>query len=177
MTAPIVIKLGGRALEREETIPELGSELRSLGAPVILIHGGGGEVSEWCRRLGIEPRFAGGRRITDAATLDVVVAVLCGLANKRLVARLRSQGLDAFGAAVAEEDLVVSGGARQLGGELEAGAMAEEIRDVAERSHLARDRARESRRNVTERVDRDPADEVEVFLALGILDSRAASRD
>jgi acetylglutamate kinase len=54
-------------------------------------------VSEWCERLAITPRFADGLRVTDPATLEVATAVLAGLANKRLVARLRAAGIDALG--------------------------------------------------------------------------------
>jgi acetylglutamate kinase len=102
VTAPIVIKLGGRALEREESTFELARALTDLGGPAILIHGGGAELSEWCGRLGIEPRFISGRRVTDPATLEVATAVLAGLANKRLVARLRGAGLDAIGLAAVD---------------------------------------------------------------------------
>lgn len=126
MTAPIVIKLGGRALEREETILELARELTDLGGPAILIHGGGAELSEWCSRLGIEPRFVSGRRVTDRPTLEVATAVLAGLANKRLVARLRGAGLDAIGLAA------VDGGIAEAVPHAESEALGEvgEIRGV-----------------------------------------------
>ena len=99
-TAPVVVKIGGRAFDGPETFAALAADVRSLvagGRRVVIVHGGGAEVSEWCARLGLEPRFEGGRRVTDRATLDVVVAVLAGLANKRLVARLRVAGVDAAG--------------------------------------------------------------------------------
>ena len=94
--APIVIKIGGRALEGAAR-DLFARELATLGAPVVLVHGGGAEVSAWSARLGIEPRFHDGLRVTDAATLDVVTAVLGGLENKRWVALLQSQGVDATG--------------------------------------------------------------------------------
>ena len=99
-TAPVVVKIGGRAFETPAAFHELAADLEGLvaaGRRMVLVHGGGAEVSEWSGRLGIEPRFEGGRRVTDPATLDVVVAVLAGLANKRLVARLRAAGVDAAG--------------------------------------------------------------------------------
>jgi acetylglutamate kinase len=93
----IVIKIGGRALETGRAADELAGELAVLSGEVVLVHGGGSEVSAWCERLGIEPRFENGLRVTDAATLEVAAAVLAGLANKRLVAGLRARGVDAVG--------------------------------------------------------------------------------
>jgi acetylglutamate kinase len=96
-SAPIVIKLGGRALEGAGAARELASEVARLSGDVILVHGGGVEVTEWCTKLGIAPRFFEGLRVTDPETLEVAVAVLSGLANKRLVATLRAAGVDAVG--------------------------------------------------------------------------------
>ena len=96
--APLVVKLGGRALETPEALRELAADLAAL-APVVLVHGGGAEVSTWSEKLGFAPRFSNGRRVTDAGTLEVATAVLAGLSNKRLVARLREAGVDAVGLA------------------------------------------------------------------------------
>jgi len=94
---PVVVKLGGRALETPGAGAQLADDLAALRGRVLLVHGGGAELSDWCRRLGLEPRFVDGLRVTDAATLEVAVAVLAGLANKRLVALLRAGGVDALG--------------------------------------------------------------------------------
>ncbi len=94
---PIVVKIGGRALESPGAIRELASELAARLNGVVMVHGGGAEVGAWCDRLGIPARVVDGLRATDAATLEVVAAVLAGLANKRLVASLRAAGLDAVG--------------------------------------------------------------------------------
>ena len=95
---PVVVKLGGRSLEAPGALDELSAELATL-PDAVLVHGGGRDVSDWCARAGLESRFAGGLRVTANATLEVAVAVLAGLANKRLVARLRHTGLDAVGLA------------------------------------------------------------------------------
>jgi acetylglutamate kinase len=96
--APLnVIKLGGRSLEAPAAVGELAGDLARLHGPAVLVHGGGAEVSAWSRRLGLEPRFVNGLRVTEGETLDVAVAVLAGLANKRLVALLRAAGIDAVG--------------------------------------------------------------------------------
>ncbi|MBI5709410.1 MAG: acetylglutamate kinase [Candidatus Eisenbacteria bacterium] len=103
---PVVVKLGGRALEAEGSsgagpgaaaLRELAAELASLSGGSLLVHGGGAEVSAWCGRLGLAPRFEDGLRVTDPDTLEVAAAVLAGLANKRLVALLRAHGVDAIG--------------------------------------------------------------------------------
>lgn len=107
--APIVIKIGGRALEAPGAPAELAAEIAALEGPRVLVHGGGAEVSGWCGRLGIEPAFENGLRVTDAATLEVAVAVLAGLANKRLVARLQAAGVDAVGLAGLDGGIVAVG--------------------------------------------------------------------
>ena len=102
LSRPVVIKLGGRALEAPGAVAEFAGALAALLAdkrPAVLVHGGGAEVTQWCLRLGLESRFTDGLRVTDAPTLEVVAAVLAGLANKRLVAALRKNGVDAVGLA------------------------------------------------------------------------------
>ena len=94
--APYVVKIGGRALEGEARA-ELARDVAAVAGRVVLVHGGGADVSTWCTRLGIEPRFHDGLRITDPATLDVAVAVLGGLSNKRWVALLADHGVRALG--------------------------------------------------------------------------------
>ncbi len=96
---PVVVKLGGRALDGPDAARELARELARTPGGDVLVHGGGAEVSDWCSRLGIAPRFLEGLRVSDPATLEVAVAVLAGLANKRLVASLRAEGVDAVGLA------------------------------------------------------------------------------
>ena len=104
--SPVVIKLGGRALEADGAAAELAAEIAPLTGEVLLVHGGGAEVSQWCERLGHAPRFENGLRVTDAPTLDVAAAVLAGLANKRLVAALRKGGADAVGLSALDGGMV-----------------------------------------------------------------------
>lgn len=96
---PVVVKLGGRALEAPGALAGFAAALARLSRPVLVVHGGGAELSRWCERLGLQARFHDGLRVTDAATLEVAAAVLAGLANKRLVAALRARGVDAVGLA------------------------------------------------------------------------------
>ena len=98
MAAPItVIKIGGSTLGNHDTSLDDIAALHAGGRRFVLVHGGGATISEWLERHGIESRFVRGLRVTDAATLDVVVAVLAGLVNKRLVAELLSRGARAVG--------------------------------------------------------------------------------
>ncbi len=104
--ATIVVKIGGRALESPAAAAELAADLAALHVPAVLVHGGGVEVSAWCARLGIEPRFLDGLRVTDEPTLEVAAAVLGGLANQRLVAILREAGVDAVGLSALDGGIV-----------------------------------------------------------------------
>jgi acetylglutamate kinase len=101
---PIVIKLGGRALEAPGATRELAQELAAfaLQQPVVVVHGGGAEVTRWSERLGITSTFHDGLRVSDAETVEVATAVLAGLANKRLVAALRASSVNAVGLSAAD---------------------------------------------------------------------------
>ena len=65
----LVIKLGGSTLDNQQDALEDIVWLRGLGARPVLVHGGGPEINSWLRRLGIEPHFEQGLRVTDAETL------------------------------------------------------------------------------------------------------------
>lgn len=91
-----VVKVGGRAQADPALAPAIAAAVRS-GDRVCVVHGGGDEVSLLQRRLGLEPTFLGGRRVTSAADLEVVRMVLSGTTNKRLVAQLIGAGVRAAG--------------------------------------------------------------------------------
>jgi acetylglutamate kinase len=75
-------------------------------ASSVVVHGGGSEVADWSRRLGLEPRMQDGLRVTDPATLEVVVGVLGGLVNTRIVAALAAAGRPAVGLTGADGGLL-----------------------------------------------------------------------
>ena len=88
----VVIKVGGSTLgEGDSTSPDI-IELARRGFRPVVVHGGGAVISDWVKRLGIQPEFVRGLRRTGPETLNVAVAVLCGLVNAQLVAELN--GLD-----------------------------------------------------------------------------------
>ena len=95
-----VIKYGGNAMTNESLKSSVMSDLVLLtlvGVKVVLVHGGGPEISETMKRMGMEPRFVGGLRYTDAETAKVVQMVLAGKTNKDLVALLQRSGGRALG--------------------------------------------------------------------------------
>jgi acetylglutamate kinase len=94
---PVVVKLGGSTLGAHDTSLRDIAAARRDGRDVVVVHGGGSTISAWLERAGVEARFVRGLRVTDAATLEVVVAVLAGLVNKRLVAELSALGAPAVG--------------------------------------------------------------------------------
>lgn len=94
----VVIKYGGAAMVKspERTIRDI-ALLRLLGLKPVLIHGGGPEINSWLAKVGIEPKFSGGLRVTDAATMEVVAMVLMGKVNKTIVATMGAAGVGAVG--------------------------------------------------------------------------------
>ncbi|MBI3791656.1 MAG: acetylglutamate kinase [Gemmatimonadetes bacterium] len=85
-----VIKVGGRAQGDPALATALLAAWRATPGAIVLVHGGGDEVSTLQRALGGEPTFVGGRRVTTARDLDAVRMVLSGAVNKRLAAQLRA---------------------------------------------------------------------------------------
>ena len=89
---PIVVKIGGSTLGSHDTTLENLVTLQNQGVDVVVVHGGGNVISQWMQRQGIPPRFVNGLRVTDEASLEIVVAVLTGLINKELVAQMHGLG-------------------------------------------------------------------------------------
>ena len=92
-----VFKFGGRAQGATELPSRIAAAAAVAGHNVVIVHGGGDEVSAMQRKLGLEPQFVGGRRVTSDADLDVVRMLLSGTINKRIVAQLLSAGARAVG--------------------------------------------------------------------------------
>ena len=97
---PIVVKFGGELIEDRAHLATVVAALSALtagGVPLVVVHGGGKEIDAALKTAGLEKRQVEGLRITDEATLDVVVAVLAGTVNTRLVAALNTAGVAAVG--------------------------------------------------------------------------------
>ena len=96
----IVVKYGGNAMISDELRQAVISDiilLHLVGLRVVVVHGGGPEISEMLKKVGKESKFVGGLRYTDEETMDVVQQVLCGRVNKNLVATLNRLGGRALG--------------------------------------------------------------------------------
>jgi acetylglutamate kinase len=94
----ILVKYGGNAMAGgdDPLLAEL-AELRAAGHAVILVHGGGPEIDEALARRGVGSRRVDGLRVTETDALDIVEAVLCATANKRLVRGCLQRGIPAVG--------------------------------------------------------------------------------
>ncbi len=103
-SGPAVVKLGGELLEEPAMLRRIARRLALLAAagPLVVVHGGGREVSADLARRGIPVRAVDGLRITDEPALDVVVGVLAGRVNTRLVAALNAAGASAVGLTAAD---------------------------------------------------------------------------
>ena len=96
----VVIKYGGNAMINEQLKQQVMEDIVLLwliGVKVVLIHGGGPEISEMMSKLGKKPQFVDGLRVTDQETIDIVQMVLSGKVNKSLVNLLQTKGGHAVG--------------------------------------------------------------------------------
>ena len=97
MSNVIVVKLGGATLGSHDTTIEDIVKLQKQGKSLVVVHGGGRLITDWLDKHGIATRFIQGERVTDEATLEVVVSVLAGLVNKEIVADISARGGVALG--------------------------------------------------------------------------------
>ena len=96
----VVVKYGGNAMVSEQLRQQVMEDIVLLwlvGVKVVLVHGGGPEISEMMTRLGKKPEFVDGLRVTDKETVDIVQMVLAGKVNKTLVNMLEVKGGKAMG--------------------------------------------------------------------------------
>jgi acetylglutamate kinase len=105
----IVIKYGGAAMKdsnlKDKVIRDV-VFMACVGLRPVVVHGGGPEINTWLDKLGIEPQFKNGLRVTDAATMDVVEMVLVGRVNKEIVALINRAGGSAVGLCGIDGDLI-----------------------------------------------------------------------
>jgi acetylglutamate kinase len=104
-----VFKVSGSDLDDPAFSSQFAAAIAGMakaGAPPIVIHGGGKELTELLAAMNVPTRFVEGLRVTDAKTRDAALMVLSGLANKRLVAALLAKGVDAIGLSGLDAGLV-----------------------------------------------------------------------
>lgn len=101
-----VFKIGGGILDHEPDLREFLRLFAATSGQKLLVHGGGKGASELMARLGLPPRVVHGRRITDAATLELVTMFYAGKTNKQIVAVLQQLGVNALGLSGADANVI-----------------------------------------------------------------------
>ncbi len=101
-----IIKVGGHVLNDPSALDPFLKKFSSIPAQKILVHGGGEKATEIGEKLGIQPHYKEGRRITDEATIDLVTMVYGGLLNKQIVAKLQGLNCNALGLTGADANVI-----------------------------------------------------------------------
>ena len=101
-----VIKIGGNVIENKVELSKFLQLFAGLDGLKILVHGGGKLATQLATKLGIESKIVGGRRITDAETLEVITMVYAGLTNKNIVAQLQANDCNAIGLSGADGNVI-----------------------------------------------------------------------
>jgi len=108
--ATVVIKLGGHAMGSDEAMEGFARDvalMQQVGVKPVIVHGGGPMINDLLKRLDIQSEFVNGKRVTDAATVEVVEMVLSGLVNKRIVQAINGQGGRAVGISGKDANLMI----------------------------------------------------------------------
>ncbi|MDO8549572.1 MAG: acetylglutamate kinase [Ignavibacteria bacterium] len=96
----VLLKLSGKALDNlfvNDSWIKIIKELKDSFDALVIVHGAGAKISEWCQAMGYESKFYNGQRVTDEGTMEIVAAVQAGLLNARLVSRLQTSKINAIG--------------------------------------------------------------------------------
>jgi acetylglutamate kinase len=107
----VVVKYGGHAMGEEDVARSFARDIVLMEQTAInpvVVHGGGPQIGEMLKRLGIESHFAGGLRVTDAATIEIVEMVLGGSINKQIVGFINAAGGKAVGLCGKDGNMVVA---------------------------------------------------------------------
>jgi acetylglutamate kinase len=108
----VVIKYGGSAMEDSDLAHLFAQDvvlMRLVGMNPVVVHGGGPQISDLMRRLGKEPKFVDGLRVTDAETVDIVRMALVGKVNREIVASVNQHGSYAVGLSGEDAGLITVG--------------------------------------------------------------------
>jgi acetylglutamate kinase len=106
MSEVIVVKIGGSTLGSHDTALADIVELQRRGPRLVVVHGGGPLINDWLARHRVPTRFENGLRVTDEASLEVVVSVLAGAVNKQIVGTLSALGGPAIGLSGADAGIM-----------------------------------------------------------------------
>ncbi|HVH04179.1 MAG TPA: acetylglutamate kinase [Amaricoccus sp.] len=108
--ATIVIKLGGHAMSSDAAMADFARDvvlMKQCNVNPVVVHGGGPQINDMLKRLGIRSEFVEGKRVSDAATVEVVEMVLSGRINKRIVQAINGQGGKAVGLSGKDANLMI----------------------------------------------------------------------
>ena len=103
-----IIKIGGNIIDNPTELSQFISDFSKIEGNKILVHGGGKSATKMAESIGLTPQMIDGRRITDAAMLDVVVMIYAGQINKNIVAQLQANNNNAMGFSGADGNLIQS---------------------------------------------------------------------
>ena len=101
-----IVKVGGGIIENEKDLSAFLTSFSQIPGKKILIHGGGRLATKFAEQLGISTKMIEGRRVTDEAMLEVVTMVYGGLANKKIVAALQANKINALGLSGADGNII-----------------------------------------------------------------------
>jgi len=108
--ATVVVKFGGNAMGDDVAMDSFARDIvlmQQVGVNPVIVHGGGPMINQMLDRLGIKSEFINGKRVTDAATVEVVEMVLSGRVNKRIVQAINAQGGRAVGLSGKDSNLII----------------------------------------------------------------------
>ncbi|SDH86206.1 N-acetylglutamate kinase [Flavobacterium omnivorum] len=103
-----LIKIGGNIIDNPTELSQFLSDFSKIEGNKVLVHGGGKSATKMAESIGLAPQMIDGRRITDAAMLDVVVMIYAGQINKNIVAQLQAKNTNAMGFSGADGNLIQS---------------------------------------------------------------------
>lgn len=101
-----IVKIGGAIIEEEAKLLPFLENFAALKGPKILVHGGGKKATAWAEKLGIPVQMKDGRRVTDAATLELITGLYAGQVNKNIVAHLQGMDCNALGLSGADANAI-----------------------------------------------------------------------
>ena len=101
-----IVKIGGAIIEEDAKLLPFLENFAALEGPKILVHGGGKKATAWSEKLGIPVQMKDGRRVTDAATLELITGLYAGQVNKSIVAHLQGMNCNALGLSGADANAI-----------------------------------------------------------------------
>ena len=103
-----IVKIGGNVIDNPQALTSFLTVFSSIKGPKILVHGGGKSATAFAQKTGLEVQMVDGRRITDAATLELITMVYAGKINKTMVAQLQALDCNALGFTGADANTITS---------------------------------------------------------------------